>query len=72
MCMSVIPAVFYLSTGLAGCSVDPGISHGACKLTRTLRVIKKNKTKKKKLKLGFLTHVKPYPLTIISPICYRI
>jgi hypothetical protein len=44
--MSVIPAVFYLPTGLAGCSVDPGISCGARKLTRTPRV-KKKKTKKK-------------------------
>jgi hypothetical protein len=41
VCTSITPAVPYLSTGLAGCSVDPGISHGACKLTRTPRVIKK-------------------------------
>jgi len=46
------------------------ISRGTCKLVRTSRIIKKNK--KKKLKLVFLTHVKPYPLAIISPICYRI
>jgi hypothetical protein len=42
VCTSVTPAVPYLSTGLAGCSVGPGISRGACKLTRTPRVIKKN------------------------------
>ena len=35
------PAVSYLSTGLAGCSVDPRISCGACKLARTPRVKKK-------------------------------
>ena len=40
-CTSVTPAVFYLSTGLAGCSVDPGISCGARKLDRTPRVTKK-------------------------------
>jgi hypothetical protein len=40
--MSVIPAVPYLSTGLAGCSVSPGISRGARKLARTPRVIKNN------------------------------
>jgi len=31
-CTSVIPVVFYLSTGLAGCSVSPEISCGARKL----------------------------------------
>jgi hypothetical protein len=31
----------YLSTGLVGCSVDPGNSRDARKLTRTPRVIKK-------------------------------
>jgi hypothetical protein len=41
MCMSVTPAVPYLSTKLAGCSVDPGNSRGARKLARTPRVIKK-------------------------------
>jgi hypothetical protein len=41
-CTPVILVVFYLSTGLAGCSVDPGISCGARKLTRTPRVTKKN------------------------------
>ena len=42
--MSVIPAVFYLSTRLAGCSVGPRISRDTRKLTRTPRVIyiKKN------------------------------
>jgi hypothetical protein len=39
--MSVTPAVSYLSTGLAGYSVGPGISCGARKLTRTPRVTKK-------------------------------
>jgi len=34
--------VSYLSTGLAGYSVDPGISCGAHKLAQTLRVKKKN------------------------------
>jgi hypothetical protein len=33
--------VSYLSIGFAGCLVNPGISHGAHKLARTLRVIKK-------------------------------
>jgi len=33
--------VSYLPTGLAGCSVGPGISCGARKLARTLRVTKK-------------------------------
>jgi len=33
----------YLPTGLAKCSVDPGISRGARKLARTPRVIKKKK-----------------------------
>jgi hypothetical protein len=46
VCMSVIPAVSYLSTGLAGCSVGPEISRGTRKLARTLRVIKKKKKKK--------------------------
>jgi len=40
-CMSVTPAVPYMSTGLAGYSVDPRISRGARKLTRTARVKKK-------------------------------
>jgi len=39
VCMSVIAAVFYLSTGLAGCSVGPGISCGARKLARTPQII---------------------------------
>jgi hypothetical protein len=43
--MSVTPAVPYMRTGLAGCSVDPGISHDARKLTRTPQVIKKKKRK---------------------------
>jgi hypothetical protein len=45
--MPVIPAVFYMFTGLAGCSVDPGNSRGTRKLTRTPRVIKKKKKKEK-------------------------
>jgi hypothetical protein len=40
--MSVTPAVFYLSTELVGCSVDPGTNRGARKLTRTSRIKKKN------------------------------
>ena len=42
-CTPVTPAVSYLPTGLAGCSVGPGISCGARKLTRTLQVTKKKK-----------------------------
>ena len=42
-CTPVTPAVSYLSIGLAGCSVGPGINCGACKLVRTPRVIKKKK-----------------------------
>jgi len=41
--MSVTPAVLYLSTGLAGCSVGSGINRGTCKLARTPRVIYKKK-----------------------------
>jgi hypothetical protein len=43
--MLVTPAVPYLSTGLAGCPVEPGNSRGARKLDRTPRIIKKNKKK---------------------------
>ena len=39
--MSVTPAVLYLPTRLAGCSVGPGINRGARKLARTPRVLKK-------------------------------
>ena len=39
----VIPAMFYMFTGLARCSVDPEISCSAHKLTRTSWVIKKKK-----------------------------
>jgi hypothetical protein len=46
-CMSVIPVVSYLPTGLAGCSVGPGISCVALKLTLTPRVTKKKKKKRK-------------------------
>jgi hypothetical protein len=41
--MFVITVVPYMSTGLAGSSVDPGISCGAYKLARISRVIKKKK-----------------------------
>jgi len=41
--MSVTTVVPYMSTGLAGSSVDPGISCGAYKLARISRVIKKKK-----------------------------
>ena len=44
--LPVTPAVPYLPTGLAGCSVGPGLSCGARKLARTPRVIKKEKRKK--------------------------
>ena len=47
ICMSVTPAVSYLPTRLAGCSVGPGISYGTYKLTRTPWVKKKKKKKKK-------------------------
>jgi len=40
-CTFVIPAVFYLSTRLAGCSVSLGISCDAYKLVRTPRITKK-------------------------------
>jgi len=46
-CTPVIPAVSYLPTGLAGCSVGPGISCGARKLARTPRVTKKKEKKEK-------------------------
>ena len=39
LCMSVTPAVLYLPTGLAECSVVPRISRGARKLAQTPRVI---------------------------------
>jgi hypothetical protein len=42
-CTPVIPAVSYLPTGLAGCSMGSGINRSARKLTRTSRVIKKQK-----------------------------
>ena len=35
------PVVFYLFIGLVGCSIEPGISCGACKLTRTPWLYKK-------------------------------
>ena len=53
-CMSVTPVMSYLSTGLAGCSVDPEISRGACKLARKPRVIKKKKKEKKVYPCVFL------------------
>jgi hypothetical protein len=34
MCTPVTPAVLYMSTGFAGCSVGREISRGACKLVR--------------------------------------
>jgi len=39
--MSIIPAVFYLSNGLAGCSVGLRISRGARKLAQKSQIIKK-------------------------------
>jgi hypothetical protein len=44
--MLVTPAVPYLSIGLAGCSVDLEISHGADKQARTSQGYKKKKKKK--------------------------
>jgi len=41
VCTSVYPAVLYMPTGLAGCSVDPEISRGVHTLARTSQVIKK-------------------------------
>jgi len=41
--MSVIPVVFYLSTGFAGCSIGPDINCGAHKLARTPQITKKIK-----------------------------
>jgi hypothetical protein len=40
VCTPVIPMMFYLLIGFTEYSVDPGISRGAYKLARTLRVIK--------------------------------
>jgi len=41
--MPVTPVVSYLPTGLAGCSVDPGISCGARKLAGHSGLKKKKK-----------------------------
>jgi len=38
--MPVILAVPYMPTGLAGCSVDPGINYDAGKLARIPQIIK--------------------------------
>jgi hypothetical protein len=48
VCTPVTPAVLYLLTGLAGYSVDPGISRGARKLAQTPRVIKKRRRRRRK------------------------
>jgi len=55
-CMSVTPAVSYLFIGLAGCSVGPEISCGACKLAWTPQI-------KKKKKVGACWKSNPGPLT---------
>jgi len=47
-CMLITLVMSYLSAGLAGCSVGPGISCGARKLVRTPRVTKKKKKIKNK------------------------
>jgi hypothetical protein len=47
MYMSVIFAVFYLFTGLAGYSVDSGITRGTRKLIGIPRLIKKKKKRQK-------------------------
>jgi hypothetical protein len=54
MYMHVIPAVSYLPTGLAGCSVGLKISHGTRKMARTPRVIKKKKKNLPFLKFSLL------------------
>jgi hypothetical protein len=57
--MYVILVVPYLSIKLARCSVDPGISRGTRKLTRTTRVIKKKKStppESKGQEMGFWEH----------------
>jgi len=46
LCMSVTPAVLYMSTRLAGCLVGPGISCGAHKLAWTSQVIYIKKARK--------------------------
>jgi hypothetical protein len=46
VCTSVYPAVLYMPTGLAGCSVDPEISRGVHTLACTSQVIKKNQISK--------------------------
>jgi len=48
-----------LSTGLARCSVGPGISRGACKLVRIPQVIKKNKKNKEELDMIKLAKYMP-------------
>jgi hypothetical protein len=45
--------VFYLLARLAGCSVGPGISCGARKLTRTPWIKKKKKESSEKIRLNF-------------------
>jgi len=47
VCTSVYPAVLYMSTGLAGCSVGPEISRSVHTLARTSQVIKKKPDIKK-------------------------
>jgi hypothetical protein len=42
----VIPAIFYLSVGLAGYLIDPENNYGARKLTRTSGLSKRKKKKK--------------------------
>jgi len=51
-CTPVTPVVPYMLTGLAGCSVGPGISCDARKLAQTPRVTKKKKEKKGKKRFG--------------------
>ena len=67
MCMPIILAVFYLSTRFAGCSVDPKISYGACKLIRTPRV-KKKKKKRKKKKKAHASSLVPVPAITQPPL----
>jgi hypothetical protein len=64
----VSPAVSYLPTGLARCSVGSGISCGVRKLTRTPRVTKKKKTPCSKLLLNITLHFIILSLTNCRPI----
>jgi hypothetical protein len=65
--------VSYLFTGLAGCSVDPGNSRGARKLTRTPQVIKKKKIGVKNILGPFKPRLisKPFEMITLLVTCYE-